>query len=266
MLRMTKKVALRIAYLGDGFFGFSKQPGLRTVQSTLEDCLIRLGLMDPDGSVQSSSRTDRGVSALDNVVSFSCTGTVSLSRLNADLPEDLVAWAIASPAPDFNPRKACREKVYLYVCPELSMITPERLRSAIKLARSMGGPAFCREGSAEFPEVRLLDFSPFFRGLLFIGRHFCWEMIRRIVGFVIEYALYDHRVVRPAPPGGLVLLKTVCEGVSFTPELKWLRNFAKRWLALSSAWVGQSILISASARALDCQELISSLLSRSESL
>ncbi len=263
---MEKKVALRIAYLGEGFFGFTRQPGLRTVQSTLEDCLVRLDFMDPEESVQPSSRTDRGVSALDNVVSFNCSGEVSLSRLNAELPEDLVAWAISEPGPYFNPRKSCRGKIYMYTCPELSMIPSERIREAINAARRKGGPAFCREGNAEFPEIKLLDSSPLLRGLLFIGRHFCWEMIRRIVGFIIEYALYDREVVRPAPPGGLILLKTICEGISFTPELRWLHSFAKRWSALSSSWMGQSILVSISARALDSQDFISSLLSRSESL
>ena len=66
------RVALKIAYDGGAFFGHQRQPDRRTVEG---ECLaaLRAGkiLQNPRESFfRSASRTDRGVSAVGNVIAF----------------------------------------------------------------------------------------------------------------------------------------------------------------------------------------------------
>ena len=255
-VRVTGWVALRIAYLGSGFFGFTKQPGLRTVQGELEDALLDLGYLAPGGRLRVSSRTDRGVSALDNVVVFRANRDLTLGRLNDRLPEDLTAWALASLSGPGDLR--CLEKVYLYSSPSLLVPSKSSLVQALEEARSMGGVAFCREGDAPFPEIGLLDLFPLSRALIFRGERFCWEMIRRIVGFALELSVRGRRIVRPAPAGGLLLLRTECEGARFKVDLRQLRRMADRFSKFAAAWAGQAILLSLAQGVPDVDAVISS--------
>ncbi len=251
---MTAWTAVRIAYLGSGFFGFARQPGLRTVQGELEDALADLGYLR-EGGLRVTSRTDRGVSALDNVVVFRSEGEVSLGALNARLSEDLCAWGVASLGGPGDLR--CRWKVYLYVSPALLAPPLDALRGALLEARRLGGAAFCRSGEAPFPEVGVLDLYPLTRGLIFRGERFCWEMVRRIVGFTLELSTRGRSVVRPAPPGGLLLLRTACEGADFQLDPRPLRRMAERYARLADFWAGQVALVSLASGSVDVEEVIS---------
>ena len=74
---MTLKLVLE--YHGARFHGWAAQPGLRTVEQTLGDALATLLGAAPDLSV--AGRTDAGVHALGQVVSFSFSGGVEPGRL-----------------------------------------------------------------------------------------------------------------------------------------------------------------------------------------
>lgn len=67
-----QRVGLRIAYDGSHFFGFQRQPDRRTVEGDLVSALQEIGAIRDTGSssYRLSSRTDRGVSALGNIVSI----------------------------------------------------------------------------------------------------------------------------------------------------------------------------------------------------
>ena len=86
----------RIAYEGTGFYGYQRQPDVRTVEGELFDALRRLGAVDtserPPGYT-AAGRTDRGVSAVAQTVTCEvppwCTSTV----LTGALPAGIWAWA-----------------------------------------------------------------------------------------------------------------------------------------------------------------------------
>ncbi len=65
------RIAVKIAYMGEDFFGSQRQPGVRTVEGEIYHNLEDICNM-PHGDVdlQLASRTDRGVNALGNVVIF----------------------------------------------------------------------------------------------------------------------------------------------------------------------------------------------------
>jgi len=106
-------VAARITleYDGAGFAGWARQPGLRTVQAELERALAVLA-REPV-SVTVAGRTDRGVHAWGQVVSFPGE-PVDPGSLNALLPDDVAALSVG-PAPDgFDARRDATSRTYCY--------------------------------------------------------------------------------------------------------------------------------------------------------
>ncbi len=119
--------ALRLCYDGGRFRGFQRQPGLPTVQEALEEALRAVTGLAP--AVAVAARTDAGVHALAQVVSFGARAALdpeSLRRdLNAALPEGLLvleAWRVAS---GFHARSSALSRTYVYL---VGAPPPEALR------------------------------------------------------------------------------------------------------------------------------------------
>ncbi|MEQ8226418.1 MAG: tRNA pseudouridine(38-40) synthase TruA, partial [Candidatus Eremiobacterota bacterium] len=84
-------MALKIAYLGTDYYGFQRQPGLTTVEGEILSALEELDVVeDMDNcSFQIAGRTDRGVHALGNVISFLTEGRVIINQINDVLPRSI---------------------------------------------------------------------------------------------------------------------------------------------------------------------------------
>ncbi|MCC7293950.1 MAG: tRNA pseudouridine(38-40) synthase TruA [Phycisphaerales bacterium] len=107
---------MRIAFDGTDFHGFQNQPGLRTVQSVMEDQLRRV-LRHPLELI-GSGRTDAGVHAAAMGTSFTSTTPLPPDKLihaiGSRLPEDVGLLDIREAAPDFHARKDAICKLYQY--------------------------------------------------------------------------------------------------------------------------------------------------------
>jgi len=107
---------LTLEYDGTGFHGWSRQPGLRTVEGVLRDALDAV-FPRWDG-LAVAGRTDTGVHAAGQVASVDVEGGPPSERaadaLNAALPED-VAVLDSAQAPDgFHARFSARSRSYRY--------------------------------------------------------------------------------------------------------------------------------------------------------
>ena len=105
---------LTLEYHGGDFRGWAAQPGLRTVEGVLSEALATILGAAPALSV--AGRTDTGVHARGQVVSFSCDQEPwrVLRSLNGVLPHD-VAVRAAEPVPDgFDARRDARARTYCY--------------------------------------------------------------------------------------------------------------------------------------------------------
>jgi tRNA pseudouridine38-40 synthase len=103
---------LLIEYDGAGFSGWSVQPGLRTVQGTLEKALASVLRHEPV-PLTVAGRTDTGVHARGQVASHAGE-PASAAALNANLPDDVRVLA-SNPAPDgFDARRDARSRTYRY--------------------------------------------------------------------------------------------------------------------------------------------------------
>ncbi len=74
------KIKLIVEYDGSGFHGWQKQPGLRTVQSELEQ-ILSVVCRQPVSPLHAAGRTDSGVHARGQVVTFKLSNVPDLRRL-----------------------------------------------------------------------------------------------------------------------------------------------------------------------------------------
>jgi tRNA pseudouridine38-40 synthase len=107
---------LTLEYHGGGFKGWAYQPGLRTVEGVLSDALGTLLPTPPALSV--AGRTDTGVHARGQVVSFSCEEEVEegalMRSLNGVLPRDVAVRAVEVVGEGFDARRDARARTYCY--------------------------------------------------------------------------------------------------------------------------------------------------------
>lgn len=112
-----RHIKLVIGYDGTDFHGFQRQKGLRTVQEELERTLTIL--LGHAVSVKAAGRTDAGVHAEGQVVSFWTNCPIPIDRLplalNSLLPPDIVAKKAEEMGPDFHPRFSAVSRVYRYL-------------------------------------------------------------------------------------------------------------------------------------------------------
>lgn len=112
------RIRLDISYDGHNFKGFQRQIKERTVQQEIETVLSRI--FNTDIVISASGRTDAGVHALKQVVTFMPNKEVSdlaLLRysLNRMLPNDIHVNAIQFVDDSFHPRLHALLKTYKYI-------------------------------------------------------------------------------------------------------------------------------------------------------
>ena len=110
------RVRLTLEYDGTGFRGWAAQPGLRTVEGTLQEALARV--FSSWSSLAVAGRTDTGVHALGQVASVDVESGAPTERvaaaLNAELPDDVAVITAEETAPDFHARHSALARSYRY--------------------------------------------------------------------------------------------------------------------------------------------------------
>lgn len=108
---------LVVEYDGSAFHGLQFQPTLRTVAGALEDALARL--FHEPAKITAAGRTDAGVHATGQVISFTAARDFPIERLalvlNANTPADLVVRDAAVVDDRFSARFDARERTYDYL-------------------------------------------------------------------------------------------------------------------------------------------------------
>ena len=108
---------LELSYDGTRWRGWQKQGNTaQTIQGKLETLLSRL--LDQTVETAASGRTDAGVHALGQTVSFRADTAMDtaelLAALREYLPEDIGALSLRETDPRFHARLSAKEKVYTY--------------------------------------------------------------------------------------------------------------------------------------------------------
>ncbi len=157
------RLRIDLSYDGGGFHGWASQPGLRTVQGTLEAALATV-LRVPAVSVACAGRTDTGVHARGQVVHADLPPDAScderlLRRLNGVLPADIRVTATAPAAPGFDARFSASWRRYAYrVADDPRLADPLTRGHVLWWPRALDVEAM---GAAAEPLVGLHDFAAF---------------------------------------------------------------------------------------------------------
>ena len=188
---------VRFGYDGSGYFGWARQPGLRTVEGTILAGLARSNARRtrPLGSdhLDVASRTDRGVSARANALALRSTlsGESLLRCLNGCAPE--IFFTAATPVPEAFRTRAAARRTYRYWDPG----PHDRLARWCAAAAVFRGPVDARSFGRGVPRdaPRLVEVQsvsveevPGGRLVEVRARSFVWGMVRKIVSALRAHA------------------------------------------------------------------------------
>ena len=205
---------ITFAYDGTRFYGFEKQPGLRTIEGTLTRVVNKMAKNPkPPIKVYGSGRTDAGVHALAQVAHFDFPFRIPaigmLRGINSLLPLDIVVNRTEIVSKHFHARYDVSGKVYYYRVYLGRFVDPFKRfytghwrfplnisRIKIALRDLIGGhdfTSFCASGSQVKNQYRSIyeatcqlhrqqDELTF----QFYGNGFLYNMVRIIVGVLLE--------------------------------------------------------------------------------
>jgi tRNA pseudouridine38-40 synthase len=149
---------LTVAYDGAGFVGWQRQASGTSIQGLIEAALTAIDGRAVD--VAAAGRTDAGVHALGQVVSFTLQRAIDadtiLRALNAHLPESIRVRAAQEAPPDFHARFSSARKTYRYRIWNGGVVDPfERGRvwqvpAPMLDVAAMARAAACFEGQHDF--------------------------------------------------------------------------------------------------------------------
>jgi len=199
---------LDVAYDGTGFRGYARQEGVRTVQGELEPALSILLETSIDTAV--AGRTDAGVHARHQVVSFAYEGDIDLDRarrsLNGIVGPEISVSAVSRAADDFNARFSAIWRRYRYRIDTRPFTDPLTRHFTWHAGRALDVAAmsvtaraligehdfssFCRavEGKSNTRRVTALslDESESLIDVWIQANAFCHQMVRSIVGYLYD--------------------------------------------------------------------------------
>lgn len=221
------RYAVRLAYLGQNYYGFQRQPNMKTVEGTLIEALEKVGwIANPKESKYNyAGRTDQGVNALSQTIAFNTQKNVILPALNTTLPEDMRCWAYAQVPEYFDPRRDALRRMYKYY----AIYKGENFRLMKKAASILKGTHdfknLCTPKSNERTVRTLFESKIEKKGDLiiftFTSKGFLWKMIRKTVTALREIGMNKKSLqylkdlldpdykprggITPADPEGLIL-------------------------------------------------------------
>ncbi|GKU98072.1 hypothetical protein SLEP1_g11124 [Rubroshorea leprosula] len=125
-----RKIAIFFAYCGVGYQGMQKNPGAKTIEGDLEEALFHAGAVpEQDRGIPKrydwarSARTDKGVSAVGQVVSgrFYVDPPGLVERLNSNLSDQIRIFGYKRVTASFNAKKFCDRRRYVYLLPVFAL-------------------------------------------------------------------------------------------------------------------------------------------------
>ncbi|XP_015598839.1 tRNA pseudouridine synthase A isoform X2 [Cephus cinctus] len=119
-----KNYAILLGYLGKGYFGMQRNPGMKTIEEDLINALFKANLINEEAfktiqtiQFQRAARTDKGVSAARQIVSLKLPEQVSKDDINIFLPNEIRIFGIKRVTKGFNSKTQCDARTYTYTLP-----------------------------------------------------------------------------------------------------------------------------------------------------
>lgn len=204
-------VRLDLAYDGSAYHGFARQPDVRTVQGDLDEALRRL--LGAPVETTCAGRTDAGVHARQQVVSFEVDEVVDLDRLRRGLDgvlgPEVSVWSAVEAPEGFDARFSPTWRAYRYFIETRPAADPltrnwtwhlgrpldidSMNRAAVHFLGSHDFASFCRrrEGASTHREVLAAHWGEADGRTVFSvrARAFCHQMVRSLTGHCVDVGL-----------------------------------------------------------------------------
>lgn len=204
-----RNIKLLLAYDGGRYHGFQRQNNAVSVQNVLEKKLAIV--FGQPIKLAASGRTDTGVHAFGQVVSFITQGTIPIDRVvravNSHLPDDIVVKSAEEVDGTFHARYSAVSKTYIYRIQQGETLNPflrhyswyirnpldiEAMQQSLQyIVGEHDFSAFQAAGSVQMNPVRtiyqatcvtydeIVEFS-------FFGNGFLYHMVRNLVGTLVN--------------------------------------------------------------------------------
>lgn len=213
---------LDLSYDGTDFFGWAAQPGLRTVEDTLQTWVTQVLRLDEPARLVVAGRTDAGVHATGQVCHVdlpddfvvrvragesSDVAAVLKHRLRRVLPDDLLIQDVRRVSPDFDARFSATHRRYTYrlwddqgvheptlrrrVAQVRGLLDVDAMNAAAELLLGLHDfAAFCkpRVGATTIRTLRQMSGFRDANGTIeftIVADAFCRSMVRLLMGAVV---------------------------------------------------------------------------------
>ena len=207
--KKERNIKLILAYDGGKYHGFQRQNNAISVQNVLEKKLAIV--FGGEIKLAASGRTDAGVHAYGQVVSFLTEGTIPIDRvvraINSHLPSDIVVRSAEEVALDFSARHSAKDKIYIYKIQQGEVLDPFKRQYAWYIRKElnvdkMNEAMQCIVGTHDFSAFRAVGSAPMhpvrtifeakckLEGdtieFVFWGNGFLYHMARNLVGTLVN--------------------------------------------------------------------------------
>ena len=210
-----RNLRLDICYDGTRYKGWQRLPGVdQTIQGKLEQTLSRI--LGEDIEISGSGRTDAGAHAMHQIANFHCESDLPaqqiLEELRRYLPADIGIYSCQEASERFHARLNAKRKTYCYriwnskapcvfenrfVSVEERKLDISAMEQAAKhLLGEHDFSAFCAAKSKtkstlrRIDEIRIIPVDGEVR-FLFTGNGFLYNMVRILVGTLVEVGLHE---------------------------------------------------------------------------
>lgn len=207
-----KRILLTVEYDGSDYCGWQKQPNVKTIQGEIEKAIFTT--IGEKVELFGSGRTDAGVHALAQKAHFDMTLPVPVSKLaeilNNALPGDIVILDAVEVENDFHARFSAHKKCYRYKIYNSPLknaflskragivkkpIDEEKMIEASKLLIGKHNfKGFCSSNTSvdnferTIYDINIVRDGDFIK-IDVMGNGFLYNMVRIIVGTLVDYAL-----------------------------------------------------------------------------
>ena len=209
---------MTFSYDGSNFYGYQRQPRVRTVEKEIEDCLKEIN-GGKNVTIVASGRTDAGVHALAQKAHFDLDTKITTDKLhkamNSLLPDDIYIKQIEEVSDNFHARYNVIGKEYIYkinmgeynpiernyiyqYCHRLDLASMERALKYLEGEHNF--KSFTKANSEITDYVRKISVTSIERDskdlnkivITFVGTGFLRYMVRNMVGLLIEIGEGKH--------------------------------------------------------------------------
>ncbi len=241
------RIAIKFAYNGMSFQGYARQPKLKTVEGEIIDLLIENNIIKDakESKFRSASRTDKGTSAIGNVIAFNTSIKKDfIFKKLKNTKKDILFYGIKNVEEEFFPRYA-KLRVYSYYLKKQDYGIKKIIDVASIFIGEHNFSNFARIELDKNP-VRTIENIVFVEDeyyfiINFYAQTFLWHQIRRIISAIDKFGTgklkkeeIENAIINPnkkvdfgLAPAEPLVLKDVVYDFKFDYEKEYLKKLKK---------------------------------------